>query len=112
MVSTNNCKVFCITKTLVKNVLLEIEECKIQIDGYNDIKIQVILIATEVLLKRYLNVRSYFMKENDFQEQACGKIEMNVKTSLYILSLCRSVNRSIDPQLLLDWWKVTDTRVL
>lgn len=52
------------------------------------------------------------MKENDFQEQACGKIEMNVKTSLYILSLCRSVNRSIDPQLLLDWWKVTDTRVL
>ena len=32
---TNNPDVFFITKTLPKNVLLKIEECEIQIDGYD-----------------------------------------------------------------------------
>ena len=35
LVSTNNADVFCITETLPKNVLLKIEECEIQIDGYD-----------------------------------------------------------------------------
>ena len=35
LVSTNNSDVFCITKTSPKNVLLKIEECEIQIDGYD-----------------------------------------------------------------------------
>ena len=35
LVLTNNPDVFCITKTLPKNVLLKIEECEIQIDGYD-----------------------------------------------------------------------------
>ena len=32
---TNNPDVFSITKTFPKNVLLKIEECEIQIDGYD-----------------------------------------------------------------------------
>ena len=35
LVPTNNPDIFCITETLPKKVLLKIEECEIQIDGYD-----------------------------------------------------------------------------
>ena len=34
LVSKNNLNIFCITETWPKNVLLKIEECNIQIDGF------------------------------------------------------------------------------
>ena len=121
LVSTNNPDVFCITKTLPKNVLLKIEECEIQIDGYDcfsNIKNSNCHRGVAIYTKRYLNARSYLIKEKYFQEHACYKIEMSYKTSLHILSLYRSPNsssenkkllNSIDPKHFFDWWKITDT---
>ena len=61
-------------------------------------QISIILIYT----KRYLNARSYLIKEKDFQEHACCKMEMNDKTSLYILCLYRSPNSSSENKKLLS----------
>ena len=61
-------------------------------------QISIILIYTKI----YLNARSYLIKEKDFQEHACCKIEMDHKTSLYILGLYRSPNSSSENKKLLS----------
>ena len=105
MVSTNNQAVFCITKTLPKNVLLKIEEYKIQIDGYgcfsninNSNCYRVVSIYTE----RYLYAKSYLSNVKDFQEHACCKIKMSDRTSLHILCLYRSLSSSSENNKLLN----------
>ena len=97
LVSTNNPDVFCINETLPKNVLLKIEQCEIQIDGYDSFS-NIINSNSHrgaaIYSKRYLNARSYLTKVKDFPEHACCKIEMSDKTSLHILCLYRSPNSS------------------
>ena len=107
LVSTNNPDVFCITETLPKNVLLKIEECEIQIDGYdcNNQKANNSNChrgGVAIYAKRYVNARSYLTNIKDFQEHACCKIEMSAKTPLHILCLYRSPNSSPENNKLLN----------
>ena len=105
LVSINNPDVFCITETFPKNVLLKIEECKIQIDGYycfSNINNSNCHRSVAIYTKRYLNAKSYFTKVKDFQEHACCKVEMSHKTSLHILCLYRSPNSSFENNKLLN----------
>ena len=67
LVSTNNLGVFCITETLSKNVLLKIEECEIQIDGYDcfsNVDNSKCHRGVAIYIKRYLNARSYLTNVN------------------------------------------------
>ena len=96
LVSINNPDVFCMTETLLKNVLLKIE-CEIQIDGYDcfsNINNSNCHRGVAIYTKRYLNARSYLTNVKDFQEHACRKIELSDKTSLHILCLYRSPNNT------------------
>ena len=105
LVSTNNPDVFCITETLPKNVLLKIEECEIQIDGYDcfsNINNSNCHRGVAIYTKRYLNARSYLTNVKDFQEHACRKIELSDKTSLHILCLYRSPNSTSENNKLLN----------
>ena len=74
LVSTNNPDVFCITKTLPKNVFLKTEECKIQIDGYycfSNINNSNCHRGVAIYTKRYLNAKCYLTTVKDFQEHTC-----------------------------------------
>ena len=86
LVSTNNPDVCCITETLPKNVLLKIEECGIQIDGYDcfsNLNNSNCHRGFAIYTKKYLNARSYLTNVKDFQEHACCKTEWSDK-ALYI----------------------------
>ena len=105
MISTNNPDVFCITETLPKNVLFKIEECEIQIDGYDcysSINNSNCHKGVAIYTKTYLNARSYLKNVKDFQEHACRKIELSDKTFLHILCLYRSRNSTSENNKLLN----------
>ena len=106
LVSTNNPDVFCITKTLPKNVFLKTEECKIQIDGYycfSNISNSNCHRGVAIYTKRYLNAKCYLTTVKDFQEHTCWKMELNYKTSLHILCLYWSPNSSSEDTKLLSY---------
>ena len=105
LVSTNNADVFCITETLLKNVLLKIEECEIQIDAYDcfsNINNSNCHRGVDIYTKGYLNARSYLTNVKDFQQHACCKIELSEKISLHILCLYRSPNSTSENNNLLN----------
>ena len=105
LVPTNNPDIFCITETLPKKVSLKIEECEIQIDGYDcfpNINNSTCHRGVAICTKRYLNARSYLTNGKDFQEHVCCKIELSDKTSLHILRLYRSPNSTSENNKLLN----------
>ena len=105
LVPANNPDVFCITETLPKNFLLKIEECEIQVDGYDcfsNISNSNCRRGVAIYTKRYLNARSYFTNVKDLQEHTCCKIEMSNSISLHILCLYESPNSSSENNKLLN----------
>ena len=92
-------------RNIVKKCFTEIEQCEIEIDGYecfSNINNSNCPRGVAIYTKRYLNARTYLIKEKDLQEHAFCKVEMRDKTSLLILCLYSSQNSSSENKKLLN----------